>query len=281
MAKLPTFYTENLHKIVQLLINIDDNLRPSVDTIIHHPTVICSYDRNATPFHEISLKSEYGRNKGEGPSLANHNQKDEINAGVEVMKSSHQCARPQSSLFFDPKKITEDIYDEKFFNRLKLLRVKETALKMKENNLKSKELYLNSIETNLVHKQKLIEKQERKINVLPDKAETNPNTCGKVVFKTFNNYKKYDGRRIDLDSTTCSADPGDLSVMPTAVKLDPSKIIKPSCFQTNIQSANINRCFIEQTCVNKHSVTNLHSHQLKKSKSCGTLKKYKQLILKN
>lgn len=202
--------------MVKLLLSSNHESRPSVEVIVHHPTVICNYEANAKPF-DSKLHNGNGDATYRPSNLINPVTYSEI---VEKLESDYQRIELASN---------EDIYNRKLMNRMKLLREKEFILKAREDTLKTREILLKTKETTLEHKQQQIEKREREIAALQRGTDKQAKSIPANRVKE-NRKSKID---VNLDSTACSADPGDTSVMPTAVKLDPEKIIKPAYFQKN------------------------------------------------
>lgn len=245
LSRIPSIYSDYLDKMVKLLLSSNHEFRPSVEMIIHHPTVICNYDKNATPFMSASRSqidefSHHSLNHKSPEKRKKTFVEDRIDNIIDKIEKLSQKTH-QLSLESDPRAITEDVYNRKLMSRLKLLREKESVLKAKEDSLKTKEYLLKTRESSLIQKQKLIEKREREMEVATvrrtsEKSKSEhirqPSTSRMEPIK----YKRESRKCIDLDSTTCSADPGDTSIYPTAVKLDPSKIIKPSFFKHHLKS---------------------------------------------
>lgn len=292
--------------MVKLLLSSNHEFRPSVEIIIHHPTVICNYNKDATPFSQVK-----NLHNGDGDFLYrktgyhtkshfnDDNIKNIINKIEKLSKKTQQL-----SLQTEPQAITEDVYNQKLMCRLKLLREKESILKAKEDSLKTKEHLLQTRESTLIQKQKQIEKRERQIaalrwnNIKPNTDYTRISS----VYKSTNNQSKSkeENRKsicsVDLDSTTCSADPGDTSLVPTTAKLDPSKIVKPLSFKNLNNGLNIDQS--EKTYiiynengfkdnllqkVNRQSLSLnncLHSRTTSKNKQRVSLKKYQNFIYK-
>lgn len=283
-----------MDKIIKLLLNSDYEHRPSVEMIVHHPTVICNYDKNALPFNVTHTKHESKPNKQKETFSSNENMKRRMSRSIHLKREKrnsviHQFDEPKrrdfSPLHSDPKEITEEVYNEKLISRLKLLRVKETALKAKEDSLLHRERFLKTKECTLVQKQQQIEKREREIAELQrnNSKEFNENPQHRTNCKTLKTYQRYNKKQksnSDLDSTTCSGDLGNTILVSTVSKLDPSKVIRPSFFNTNHRnkidqpSQQINYrhpfSFLQNNLISEHE----------KHKSCGTLKKYRQLMFK-
>ncbi len=231
--------------MVKLLLSSNHEFRPSVEMIIHHPTVICNYDCRATPFPESQTA-----HSGDGDFLhrktrilssdTNHCQGiSQDNIDEIIQKIERLSKKNRQNIESDPQTITEDVYNRKLMSRLKLLREKESLLKAKEDSLKTKEYLLKTRESTLLRKQKLIEKREREIETVSyqrtySRQKMERNRVPAISGSADQSKQKRENRKsVDLDSTTCSADPGDTSLVPTAVKLDPMKIVKPAFFKNH------------------------------------------------
>jgi hypothetical protein len=199
---------------VALMLSSNHESRPSVEVIVHHPTVICNYEPSAKPFH---LESHIGDGDVEyHPSNLVYPLKGRDT--LKKLELRHERIELPSS---------EDICHQNLVNRMKLLREKESMLKAKEDTLKTREFAIKTKESSLERKQKQIEKREREVAAL--QRVTTKQTKSIIADRVKENRKsKID---VHLDSTACSLDPGDASVMPTAVKLNPEKIIKPIYFR--------------------------------------------------
>lgn len=295
--------------MVKLLLSSNHEFRPSVEMIIHHPTVICNYDQNATPFmpasrsqndDEVSYQSLNPHKSPEKRKKAFvEDHIDNIIDKIEKLSRKTQ----QLSVESDPRAITEDVYNRKLMSRLKLLREKESVLKAKEDSLKTKEYLLKTRESSLIQKQKLIEKREKEMEVATVRR-TSGKSKGEPIRQPSNSrmepikFKRESKKCIDLDSTTCSADPGDTSIYPTAVKLDPSKIIKPSFFKHHLKSLADTKAIdskvtydvygsgdctrTAQTDIERQPLSFLHNHNqchsTKASKSKLSARKYENYL---
>lgn len=246
LSRIPAIYSDYLDKMVKLLLSSNHEFRPSVEMIIHHPTVICNYDKNATPFMAVSRSQnddEFSHHSSNHKSPEKRKKafvEDHIDNIIDKIEKLSRKTQ-QLSVESDPRAITEDVYNRKLMSRLKLLREKESVLKAKEDSLKTKEYLLKTKESSLIQKQKLIEKREREMEVATVRR-TSGKSKGEPIRQPSTSrmepvkFRREGKKCIDLDSTTCSADPGDTSIYPTAVKLDPSKIIKPSFFKHHLKS---------------------------------------------
>lgn len=228
-------YSEYLDKIVKLLLSSNHEFRPSVEMIVHHPTVVCNYDPKATPFqpenthlgcgdsiYQITTEPSYRVRK-----LAQvTGEIDGIIRRIESLSTNTE----NLSIDLDPLAITENVYNRKLMSRLKFLREKESVLNAKEDNLRTKEDLLKSKESTLEFKRKQIEKREREVAALQQNTIKNKLNRQRIKSTDRMKVKRASVYNSDLDSTTCSADPGDASILPTTVKLDPMKIIRPTCF---------------------------------------------------
>lgn len=309
LSRIPAIYSDYLDKMVKLLLSSNHEFRPSVEMIIHHPTVICNYDKNATPFmpaHRSQKDEEFSHSSSHrSPERRKVFVDEHIDNIIDKIEKLSRKTK-QLSLESDPRAITEDVYNRKLMSRLKLLREKESVLKAKEDSLKTKEYILKTRESSLIQKQKLIERREREMEVATVKrvsgksrsertrpssstVRTEPIKCRKEI-----------QRCLDLDSTTCSADPGDTSIYPTAAKLDPSKIIKPPFFKHHLKnvddakpedSKNTYDVFGSGDCTRiahadyerqplsfLHNYT--HGHSIKTSKSKVSVRKYQNYLYK-
>lgn len=292
-------YSEYLDKMVKLLLSSNHEFRPSVEMIVHHPTVICNYEANATPFQPDSSRSGSGDAVYQLATLPHHTHRfaraTEDNIDGIIKRIEKLSAKPKHmSVDSDPKAITEDVYNRKLMSRLKLLREKESVLRAKEDSLKTKEYLLKTKESTLEHKRKQIEKREREIAAL--QQNSTKHEWNRQQMKSIEKMKEIrKSLYVDLDSTTCSADPGDLSVMPTAVKLDPAKIIRPSCFSrdTGRKSTknSLGTCGSEEVQENvknaesqsRQPLTFLQNYvysSTSKSKNAVFVKKYQNFIYK-
>lgn len=227
-------YSEYLDKMVKLLLSSNHEFRPSVEMIVHHPTVVCNYDPKATPFQPENTHLGCGDSVYQITTERHRVHKlaqvtgdiDGIIRRIESLSTNTL----NLSIDSDPLAITENVYNRKLMSRLKFLREKESVLNAKEDNLRTKEDLLKSKESTLEFKRKLIEKREREVAALQQNTIKNKLNRQRMKSADRIKVKRASMYNSDLDSTTCSADPGDASILPTAVKLDPMKIIRPTCF---------------------------------------------------
>ncbi|KAF6200845.1 hypothetical protein GE061_005292 [Apolygus lucorum] len=191
---IPNHYSENLVKVISFMLSIKHEYRPTIEMILHHPLVV----QNIKSFQ-----------KPPRPRTAT---KTMENVCVEALKNL--------SMATEPEDITQNLFKEKWMQRLEALRERESKLKEREQGLAAKE-------RNLMNKERHLVLKERKSN--------------RLALFDFKNRRKDSQLADDLNNsrdTEFSADPGDTSVLPTSAKLDPNLFPKPKFTRSKSERRN-------------------------------------------
>ncbi|GLV33974.1 Nek2 [Carabus blaptoides fortunei] len=175
--RIPTFYSSDLHKMVQFLLNLNCETRPTVDAILRHPTVLSKSSK--------TVKSIYKK-----------------------QDALESCQTINKAVSLDVK------FGENLQTRLENLKNRESVLKIREEKLKHKE-------RELIKKEKKVALMERLANEKVSRAN--------LYLKRSKDGKSSVQLREELD-TSCSADPGDTSILPTSTKLNENDLIRPKGF---------------------------------------------------
>lgn len=220
--KIPKDYTDDLHNVIKLLLNTDCTYRPSVEIIIHHPTVLSNLSTEFTSPIVKNIKRTSLLDKLNNcdnvyqNDLHLHQQKT-----VSKSDSDPKTLAKALETFKSPHDLTEDTFKQVWLTKLEQIRQREVNLKQAE--------------AKLLEKEKLLAKREQRLEQLNVLAKEKL-AKAEALIKTYKTGKCLRPRRraqkidyLDLDSTL-SADTGDCeSIIVPAVKLEPIKetILKP------------------------------------------------------
>ena len=196
-ARIPAQYSDDLQRIISLLLTVDHNVRPTTEVILHHPAVVIHIAQE-TIKHGVASSTESNK---------------EILSDVCTKQELHK------------QEFCEDFSNDKardvWLTRMHMLKQREASLRLKELAIDEKERALAKREKQLALLHKL---SEEKIT----RADIYLRQCREVRSVT-NSQQRVSTVEDDLD-TTVSADPGDTSILPTSTKLQPGCIPKPASF---------------------------------------------------
>ncbi|XP_054289530.1 serine/threonine-protein kinase Nek2-like isoform X1 [Macrosteles quadrilineatus] len=212
---IPSDYSQDLQKIIELMLSVDHQFRPTIEMILHHPTVVL----------HVSKKS----------SFKFGNKRDSFKAECDkaTLALVSEKIKTLSLIDREPEEVSEDTFHEKWMIRLEALRQREANLRKREDKLADKERLLLKKEKNLLHLERLSREKLIRAEVYLRQCKENKSSQVTTISKP-HKYKMIE----ELD-TSFSADPGDTSVLPTSTKLNPSFVPPPTNF---VRSASERRC---------------------------------------
>uniref|UniRef100_A0A1B6CMC9 non-specific serine/threonine protein kinase n=1 Tax=Clastoptera arizonana TaxID=38151 RepID=A0A1B6CMC9_9HEMI len=207
--RIPAFYSDDLQKIIELMLSTEHKFRPTIELILHHPTVVVNVS-NKTVLTKPSVMIGVNITSDECANIKNKEKETKGSLDELQMIDKVKCLNFEEK---EPEDVSQDIFKEKWLVRLEALRQKEAHLRKKEDSLINKE-------RDLVNREKQITIIERLTKEKMSRAEIYLNRCRESrtstsVLKSL----KSQPMKADLD-TSFSADPGDTSILPTSTKID-------------------------------------------------------------
>ncbi|PSN54558.1 hypothetical protein C0J52_07113 [Blattella germanica] len=221
--RIPAHYSDDLQKIISLILSVEHNLRPTVEVILHHPTVVIHIAQETI---KNTLAKEVNATNGVDSSedeLTN----DKLNVQQEMENLQISCQNKvlvhnENEGF---KKLSNEKIRDIWLSRIHTLKQREASIRLKE-------LALDERERSLAKKEKQIALLDRMTKEKMSRADVYLRQC-KDVRSVASSVKSIHQRNAvpddDLD-TTLSADPGDTSFLPTSRKLKPENVTKPTSF---------------------------------------------------
>lgn len=240
--RIPDIYTCDMQKIICFLLNVESGYRPSIEVILHHPTVVSNVvtldsslpklipDQDAAHFFapdaDLSSTGNFDRNNTK-------DLREEIfypvrreifperlgNSEYSVKKSDClKCRRD------DPRDVTEDIFNDALQRRLEAIRKQEEILQMKESDL-------NLRERSLVQRERKVKNLERMAKEKMIKADKRYN---QRIVNGISNKENVDLKPIRYDQSTMSIEPNDSVVIPTAAKFNSKLFRRPKEFRRRV-----------------------------------------------
>ncbi|GLH01770.1 Serine/threonine-protein kinase polo [Gryllus bimaculatus] len=202
--RIPSDYSDDLHKMISYMLTVEHRSRPNVETILHHPQVIMHMVQESLAAIEIKsscsedVENELGTMAREGSS---------------------------SSLSFSPYKCLEEVAKLKDTLLLKIEHLKEweAMLTMREVELKEKDKYI-------MKKEKQIAASECLVKEKVSQAEHYLRYC-QSNFGGSSKYHKTDVLYNPTSDFSVYTDEGDTSFTPsTSTKLNPHVVERPARF---------------------------------------------------
>lgn len=249
--RIPEIYSCDMQKIICFLLNVESGYRPSIEVVLHHPTVVSNvvtldsslpklipdkttpnfftpdlsstsnFDRNSTKNlrEEIfySVRREiFPKNASSVPERTTGNAQTNL-----VQKSASDCLKCGRD---DPKDVTEEIFNEALRRRLEGIRSQEEILKIKANDLKNRE-------RSLVKRERMVKGLERMAKEKMIKADKkfNQRSTNTVTYKG-----NLGRKQIRYDESTISIEPNDSVVIPTTAKFNAQVIRRPKVFRRRV-----------------------------------------------
>ncbi|KAL1130798.1 hypothetical protein AAG570_012039 [Ranatra chinensis] len=108
--RIPDRYSENLVKMIQLMLTVQHEFRPTIEMVLHHPVVVT----NVSKYEKAKLVES---------------EEKQLSGIVQLMKSVH----------LEPEEVSENTFKEKWLYRLETLRRKEAKVKEREEAVEKRE----------------------------------------------------------------------------------------------------------------------------------------------
>lgn len=257
-SRIPEMYSTDLQKIISFMLSVDHGYRPTIEIILHHPTVVSNLEQSsATNNHLISddmnlmvfnphpdLTSTIQQKEDLFPIESTPALRNDIfgsvkrrifgnNSDSELMYENYfreelQIIKAASETIFnkkdDPNEITQEIFHHALKQRLEAIRHRETQLKKWEEELKEKEEKLNRRELN-------VKKIERNIKEKMNRADVYLKQSRKPLNNNNNNNFK---KPINYDDSNLTLVPNDSIIIPTVAKFDPLLVKRPKNFDRKV-----------------------------------------------
>lgn len=255
-SRIPTVYSCELQQIISFLLSVDHGYRPTIDMILHHPTVVAKVGETLATFPRLisnektawfspipnlsstkvdafAKDTTYDLRKElfTTPTTMSHETRKTNNGTQSVPEQSNTdntelfCAKAASEgahYRIDRKKFTPtgdpNEITQEIFNSA--LRQRLEAIRHRESMLKSQEDEYKKRERTLLRRERQIRKFE--------KTTTTADKMGKLIKNSKHN------RPINYDASTLSIEPNDTIILPTTAKLDTNAIRRPNGFQRKI-----------------------------------------------
>lgn len=193
--RIPPHYSDSLQRVLNSLLLVNQEQRPSIFDLICHPVIVSHSPPESQKYTKRSVPTTLVSTKAPPPSPADR----------------------------EPEKVSKDTFQNEWLARLQSLRDREAALRNRELLLEEKEHALSRRE----HRVALMERTVRDKMVLAEVylKRSRENRSGPPCQPRKNQHQEC--KSVD---ESFSADAGDTSVMPTSALLDPSQVSKPLNF---------------------------------------------------
>lgn len=200
---IPSNYTEDLQRIIQLMLSVEHQYRPNIEMILHHPTVVLN----------VTTKS----------SFKFSSKKDRV-CDKSTLALASDKLKSLSTLEREPEAVSEATFQDKWMTKLEALKQREANVRKREEKLIEKERTILKREKHLTLIERMMKEKLARAEVYLHQCKENRSIQSSANFKT-QKYKMVE----DLD-TSLSADPGDTSILPTSAKIYPEIVPPPSTF---------------------------------------------------
>lgn len=232
--RIPFMYSDDLQKIISFMLSVDHSYRPTIEVILHHPTVASNIVEIKSQFpqlisHKINRKISNFKSQPNFSSTrigtdSTFDLRRELFQSTttinkcypiqNIRKSSSEgildkcstCKRHKDPTK-DPNEITQDIFNEALRQRLIAIRQRESKLKQQEDNL--------------VMREHNMRKREHQIRKTKSNKSESVKTVNVPKPLSHNNY----------DASTMSVEPNETIIATTTAKFDPRTIRPPKAFQ--------------------------------------------------
>lgn len=251
-SRIPEMYSSDLQKIISFMLSVDHGYRPTIEIILHHPTVVSNLEQSSSTNNHlipdgidlvfnphpdltstIQLKEDLFPIEST-PALRNEifgsvkrrifgNNSDE-NFFCEELKIIKAASDTIFNRKDDPNEITQEIFHHALKQRLEAIRLRETNLKKWEEELKEKEEKLNRRELN-------VKKIERNIKEKMNRADVYLKQSRKAPVTNNNKNLK---KSINYDDSNLTLVPNDSVIIPTVAKFNPLLVKRPKNFDRKV-----------------------------------------------
>ncbi|XP_039286890.1 serine/threonine-protein kinase Nek2 [Nilaparvata lugens] len=205
--RIPSYYSDDLQKMISFMLSVDHEYRPTIEMVLHHPAVVVRVSQRSI----AAAAAAAAKLPSKRCSQLRGESDEEIN---EFIKSMSIYDR-------EPLSVSEKTFKEKWMVRLKVLREKESNLRAREESLSEKE-------RSLLKKEKQVSLMERVAKEKIARAEVYLKQCKENRPASTLTSRQHRMKPIEEADTSLSADPGDTSLVPTSAKMDPFTVLKPT-----------------------------------------------------
>nr|CAD7585700.1 unnamed protein product [Timema genevievae] len=234
--RIPDYYSDDLNSFINLLLNTDQEKRPPVEDITHHPSLVSQLATNS--FNPKATKSKPCKDSSELNSKVEVNDvlgdmtKRISNIKVKNIRPTSMISK-QKVLDVHINEATGVEFKDIWMSRLEALRQKEASLRVKE--------------LAILEKERTIDKREKQVLLLDrlakeklSRAQVYLHQCRDVrsIVSSTRSSQRFNVIEEDLD-TSLSADPGDNSILPTSGRINPGHVYKPPPFQRSASEKRV------------------------------------------
>lgn len=193
---IPSNFSEDLQKIIELMLSVEHQYRPTIEMILHHPTVVMNIS---------TIKSSF---KFSGKK---HCSTDIVCQKIKLL----------SVIKREPEENSEATFKEKWRTKLESLKQREANVSAIEEKLLNKERSLLKREKHLMLIERMAKEKLYRVEVYLRQCKENrlPQPSGGL--------KPHKYKTVEELDTSLSADPGDTSILPTSAKIEPELIVLP------------------------------------------------------
>lgn len=262
-SRIPEMYSSDLQKIISFMLSVDHGYRPTIEIILHHPTVVSNLEQSSsTNNHLISddlvfnphpdLTSTIQQKEDLFPIESTPALRNEIFGSVKrrifgnnsdselyenFFREEFKIIKAASETIFsrkdDPNEITQEIFHHALRQRLEAIRLRETNLKKLEEELKQKDEQLKDKEEKLNRREINVKKIERNIKEKMNRADVYLKQSRKLPVTNNNNNNNFK-RPTNYDDSNLTLVPNDSVVIPTVAKFNPLLVKRPKNFERKV-----------------------------------------------
>lgn len=264
---IPKWYSNDLEKIIGFMLAMDHGYRPTVEVILHHPTVLTnllrtkscipilipdavsvpntmsspdlpSADTIAADFCESnttqSLRRDLFATSSPKRKLQSHTSgcSSEPEQPTESKRSTPITSKAASdfmtSKFHNPESIAKEVFNQAFKLRLKAIKDRETDLCQREKEMKQREQMLVRRERERHTKEKLPSKNRQRRSSIT--ISTGRNGFERDQW-TNGNRRQFSNVH---EASYESIESNDIMVVPTTAKLDLDRLYRPKTFEKKV-----------------------------------------------
>lgn len=255
-ARIPEMYSSDLQKIIAFMLAVDHGYRPTVEVILHHPTVLTNLlkTKSCIPLlipdskvEEFAPHPDLSSTQKNATEIANSTQvlrrelfysspKRKMNSRTSGCSSepeqpteskrtnpveSKAASDFMAKKYNNPEEIAQEVFNEAFKLRLQAIKARESCLNQKEREIKEREQSLVRRERQVKEKPTVKPKDRRK-SIIPN--EVDHRRRGAPV-----------SRQSEVhDASYVSIEPNDTVLPPTTAKMNPDRLFRPKSFEKKV-----------------------------------------------
>ncbi|XP_067012265.2 serine/threonine-protein kinase Nek2 [Anabrus simplex] len=209
--RIPSYYSEDLQKMISFMLRVDHVIRPTVEVILHHPTVMSHLAQDT-----FKTKENTGVVENAEKTFEERLEAITFPNPVEDKSIKTQCERREP----DP-----------VISKIDILRQREAAVRAKELAIIERERAVEKREREVGLLSRIIKEKMERANVYLNQCRDSRSVAGSVR-------QHPSVVNVNLD-TSFSADPGDSPhIRKTSARMKPEKVEKPATFR---RSASLGR----------------------------------------